>query len=49
MVLRDNPEFKEAALPNDSYDMYQIAKVTFSCSSSFAVASHQLIQIFQMQ
>ena len=49
MVLRDNPEFKAAALQNDSYDMYQIAKATFSCSSSFAVASHQLIQFFQMQ
>ena len=49
MTLRNNAAFKVAVAKTDSYDMYKIAKSTFSCSTSFGVASHQFKQLFQIK
>ena len=49
MTLRNNAAFKVAVAKTDSYEMYEIAKSTFSCSTSFGVASHQFKQLFQIK
>ena len=49
ITLRNNAALKVAVAKTDSFDMYKIAKDTFSCSTSFGVASHQFKQLFQIK
>jgi hypothetical protein len=49
MTLRSTPEYVDADIANDSFNMYRIARDSHACATSFYVAQRACIQLFQLK